>query len=211
MKIGLHRIEKKEAQIQIHFKSSQIYRSTNVVGPLLVCQQCDTTLHGFAEFGCHMRTHLISEDCEQKCNLCHATFTDPIVQLFSFWIMKEFDAQTIFAAIRFSLILQFLTLRMILHIHNVYQLWNILTIYFHLFQTRISHIVEHFMENSIHVQCRECPTESFYNFQQIRQHHSDAHLEILYRCAICHQIFNSQHRFQVQQFQNVSFRCNQIL
>uniref|UniRef100_A0A8R1TXM8 C2H2-type domain-containing protein n=1 Tax=Onchocerca volvulus TaxID=6282 RepID=A0A8R1TXM8_ONCVO len=120
--------------------NNEIYRSTNVVGPLLVCQQCDTTLHGFAEFGCHMRTHLISEDCEQKCNLCHATFTDPI--------------------------------------------------------TRISHIVEHFMENSIHVQCRECPTESFYNFQQIRQHHSDAHLEILYRCAICHQIFNSQHRFQ---------------
>ncbi|OZC12815.1 zinc finger, C2H2 type [Onchocerca flexuosa] len=117
-----------------------ICRSTDVVGPFLVCQQCDKTLHGFTEFGYHMRTHLISEDREQKCNLCKATFTDPIA--------------------------------------------------------RISHIVEHFMINSVHVQCGECPTVSFYNFQQIRQHHSDAHLEILYRCAICHQIFNSQYRFQ---------------
>uniref|UniRef100_A0A0R3S624 Zinc finger, C2H2 type n=1 Tax=Elaeophora elaphi TaxID=1147741 RepID=A0A0R3S624_9BILA len=98
------------------------------------------TLNGFVEFGYHMRTHLISKDCEQKCNLCNATFSDPIA--------------------------------------------------------RISHIVEHFMESSIHIQCKECPAISLYNFQQIRQHQSDAHLEILYRCAICHQIFSSQHRFQ---------------
>ncbi|KAM3721297.1 putative zinc finger protein [Dirofilaria immitis] len=52
------------------------------------------------------------------------------------------------------------------------------------------------MENSIHVKCKECPPVPFYNFQQIRQHHSDEHLEILYRCAICHQIFSSQYRFQ---------------
>ncbi|VBB25254.1 unnamed protein product [Acanthocheilonema viteae] len=109
-------------------------------GLSLVCQQCDMTLHSFAEFGYHMRTHLISKDCEQKCNLCSATFTDPIA--------------------------------------------------------RISHIVEHFMENSISVRCKECPTIPFYNFQQIRQHHCDAHLEILYRCAICHQIFSNQNRFK---------------
>nr|CDQ02654.1 Bm12937, isoform b [Brugia malayi] len=112
----------------------------NGEGPSMVCQQCDTTLHGFAEFGCHMRTHLISKDKEQKCSLCSAIFTDPII--------------------------------------------------------RLSHIVEHFMENSIRIQCKECPTVTFYNFQQVRQHHSDEHLEILYRCAICHQMFSNQHRFQ---------------
>ncbi|VDO35503.1 unnamed protein product [Onchocerca flexuosa] len=63
-----------------------ICRSTDVVGPFLVCQQCDKTLHGFTEFGYHMRTHLISEDREQKCNLCKATFTDPIV--FNFFLLK---------------------------------------------------------------------------------------------------------------------------
>ncbi|VDM21717.1 unnamed protein product [Wuchereria bancrofti] len=74
----------------------------NDEGPSLVCQQCDTTLHGFAEFGYHMRTHLISKDQEQKCSFCSAIFTDPII--------------------------------------------------------RLSHIVEHFMENSIRIQCKECPT-----------------------------------------------------
>ncbi|EJW71551.1 hypothetical protein WUBG_17540 [Wuchereria bancrofti] len=54
----------------------------NDEGPSLVCQQCDTTLHGFAEFGYHMRTHLISKDQEQKCSFCSAIFTDPIVFIF---------------------------------------------------------------------------------------------------------------------------------
>ncbi|CAG9540339.1 unnamed protein product [Cercopithifilaria johnstoni] len=108
--------------------------------PSLVCQQCDMTLHSFAEFGYHMRTHLISKDRELKCSFCSATFIDSIA--------------------------------------------------------RISHIVEHFMENSVRIQCKKCPAIPFYNFQQIRQHHSDAHLEILYRCAICHQIFSNQNRFQ---------------
>lgn len=74
---------------KIKLECSQICRSSNG-GPSLVCQQCDMILHSFAEFGYHMRTHLISKDCEQKCNLCNATFTDPIViQLFSlkkWWI-----------------------------------------------------------------------------------------------------------------------------
>ncbi|MCP9260093.1 Zinc finger protein 62 [Dirofilaria immitis] len=100
-------------------------KSTDV-GPSLVCQQCDMTLYGFAEFGYHMKTHLISKDRKQN-----AFFVTPP------------------SRIRF-----------------------------------------------IHVKCKECPPVPFYNFQQIRQHHSDEHLEILYRCAICHQIFSSQYRFQ---------------
>ncbi|EFO18030.2 hypothetical protein LOAG_10467 [Loa loa] len=141
-----HRQQQQEQNVKVENEESDaislksdICRSSDG-GPSLVCQQCDKTLHGFAEFGYHMRTHLISKDCEQKCNLCSAIFTDPI--------------------------------------------------------TRISHIVEHFMENSLHIQCKECPTVPFYNFQQIRQHQFEEHLEILYRCSICHQIFRSQHRFQ---------------
>uniref|UniRef100_A0A915PJD2 C2H2-type domain-containing protein n=1 Tax=Setaria digitata TaxID=48799 RepID=A0A915PJD2_9BILA len=52
---------------------------TRDIAPSLVCQQCDATLYGFAEFGCHMRTHLINKDDEQKCSLCDANFIDPAV------------------------------------------------------------------------------------------------------------------------------------
>uniref|UniRef100_A0A0M3HNU4 Zinc finger protein n=1 Tax=Ascaris lumbricoides TaxID=6252 RepID=A0A0M3HNU4_ASCLU len=63
-------------------------------------------------------------------------------------------------------------------------------------QRRLAHVVEHFTGNSTRMMCKECPTAAFFNQHQIRQHHLEAHLEILYRCAICQRIFNTQNRFQ---------------
>lgn len=68
---------------------------------------------------------------------------------------------------------------------------------FSAFKARFNHIVEHFTGNVIRLICKECPMLTFLNGHQMRQHHLENHLEILYRCAICQKIFNTQNRFQV--------------
>ncbi|VDK41847.1 unnamed protein product [Anisakis simplex] len=65
-----------------------------------------------------------------------------------------------------------------------------------IFQRRLTHMVEHFTGNSTRIICKECPSSVFFSAHQIRQHHLDTHLEILYRCAICQKIFHTQNRFQ---------------
>ncbi|VDM41278.1 unnamed protein product [Toxocara canis] len=63
-------------------------------------------------------------------------------------------------------------------------------------QRRLAHVVEHFTGNTTRIMCKECPSAVFFNAHQIRQHHLETHLEILYRCAICQRMFNTQNRFQ---------------
>ncbi|VDN01482.1 unnamed protein product [Thelazia callipaeda] len=72
---------------------------------------------------------------------------------------------------------------------------------------RISHLVDHFIENSIHILCKKCPTISFYTFQQIQQHHADAHLEehsithieevLRYQCTACNISFETRDLFAI--------------
>uniref|UniRef100_A0A914ELY3 C2H2-type domain-containing protein n=1 Tax=Acrobeloides nanus TaxID=290746 RepID=A0A914ELY3_9BILA len=78
-------------------------------------------------------------------------------------------------------------------------------------QSRLAHLLEHFVGTNSSYSCHQCPNKQFENGQQFRQHFVSFHTDVLYRCAVCLRIFSQNNAYQehimAHAIDNMHFQC----